>query len=116
MKNLKCIISVLSFITLQKIASAQVSFTNLVNQPPDNIISIINDPISSDIYAASSIKVIKSTDAGVTWTVTANTGAQNVNVIYFTPSGQLYAGVDKTNGTNLGLIKYISASNTWTAI
>ncbi|MBA2613052.1 MAG: T9SS type A sorting domain-containing protein [Bacteroidetes bacterium] len=116
MKNFKHIIIAASFITITQIGFGQVSFTNLLNQPPDNIISIINDPTSSDIYAASSIKVIKSTDAGVTWTLTANTGAQNINVIYFTPGGQLYAGVDKTNGTNLGLIKYISASNTWTAV
>lgn len=93
-----------------------VSFTNLPNQPSDNIISIVNDPTSNDIYAAGTLKVIKSIDSGATWSLTGNTGAANLNVIYFTPSGQLYAGVDKTNGTNLGLIKYIKTTDTWTAV
>ena len=97
-------------------SSAQISFTNLPNQPPDNIISIVTDPSSNDIYAAATLKVIRSVNNGISYTLTANTGAQNLNLLYFTAAGQLYAGADKTNTSAVGLIKYNKATDTWSEV
>ena len=96
---------------------AAVGFTHLPNQPPDNIVSIAIDPTSNDIYAAASLTVIRSTDQGVTWQKTANTGAFNLNTLYFTAGGQLYAGIDKSNAApNVGLIQYNKATNAWSSV
>ena len=95
---------------------AQISFTSLPNQPPDNIISIVNDPTNNDIYAAATLKVIRSANNGNSYTLTANTGAQNLNLIYFTTAGQLYAGADKTNTNAVGLIKYNKITNVWSEV
>jgi hypothetical protein len=98
-------------------AVAAVSFTHLASQPPDNIVSIVNDTTSNDIYAAASLTAIRSVDQGATWQKTANTGALNLNTLYVTASGQLYAGVDKSNAApNVGLVKYNKASNTWSSV
>jgi hypothetical protein len=97
-------------------SSAQISFTNLPSQPPDNIISIITDPTNNDVYAAATIKVIRSVNNGTSYTLTSNTGAQNLNCIYFTAAGQLYAGADKTNTSAIGLIKYNKATNVWSEV
>ncbi len=97
-------------------SSAQISFTNLPNQPPDNIISIVADPSNNDIYAAGTLKVIRSVNNGVSYTLTANTGAQNLNIIYFTAAGQLFAGADKTNTNGVGLIKYNKATDVWSEV
>ena len=97
-------------------STAQISFTNLPSQPPDNIISIVTDPTNNDIYAAATLKVIKSSNNGVSWTATANTGALNLNLIYFTASGQLYAGTDKSNTNAVGLIKYNKVTNLWSDV
>ncbi len=107
----------LFFILIMKLlSSAQISFTNLPNQPPDNIISMVTDPINNDVYAAATIKVIKSSNNGTSYTATANTGAQNLNLIYFTAAGQLYAGADKTNTSAVGLIKYNKVTNVWSEV
>jgi hypothetical protein len=115
MKNSKFIIVTLFFF-INLSLSAQISFTKLPNQPPDNIVSIVTDPTNNDIYAAATLKVIKSTDAGANWTVTANTGTTNLNLIYFTSTGQLYAGIDKSNTNSVGLIKYNKATNVWSEV
>jgi len=96
--------------------SAQVTLSPFGTKPPDNIVSIVNDPSTGDLYAAATIKVIRSTHQGVNWQLTANTGVANLNMVYVTPTGQLYAGVDKTNGTNVGLIKYNKIANTWAIV
>jgi hypothetical protein len=115
MKNIKFIgFILLLFINTPLIA--QLSFTNLPNQPPDNIISIVADPTNNDIYAAATLKVIKSSNNGTSYTVTANTGAQNLNLIYFTTAGQLYAGADKSNTNAVGLIKYNKVTNVWSEV
>ena len=96
---------------------ATVGFTHLSNQPPDNIVAIVNDPTSNDIYAAASQTVIRSADQGVTWQKTANTGAFNLNTLYVTAGGQLFAGIDKSVATpNMGLVKYNKAANTWSTV
>ena len=115
MKNPKLIVLML-VVFIKTSLFAQINFTKLPNQPPDNIISIITDPTNNDIYAAASIKVIKSTDAGTSYTLTANTGVGNLNVLYFTPSGVLYAGVDKSNTNSIGLIKYNKITNIWSEV
>ncbi len=115
MKNVQ-IITLIIFLFAKTTLLAQISFTPLANQPPDNIVSIVTDPTNNDIYAAATLKVIKSTDAGATWTVTANTGTTNLNLIYFTASGQLYAGVDKTSTSSVGLIKYNKVTNLWSEV
>ncbi|MBC7747472.1 MAG: T9SS type A sorting domain-containing protein [Methylotenera sp.] len=115
MKNSKLIFFVL-FVIIKTSLLAQISFTKLPNQPSDNIVSIVSDPTNNDIYAAATIKVVKSIDAGVSYTLTANTGVGNLNVLYFTPSGVLYAGVDKSNTNSVGLIKYNKATNIWSEI
>jgi hypothetical protein len=97
-------------------ASAQISFTNLPNQPSDNIISIVTDPTNNDIYAAATLKVIRSVNNGTSYILTANTGAQNLNLIYFTAAGQLYAGADKTNTSAVGLVQYNKATNVWSEV
>jgi hypothetical protein len=112
MKNLLFII----FLQFDLSVSAQISFTKLPNQPPDKIISIATDPTSNDIYAAATLKVIRSTDNGANYTLTANIGALNLNLIYFTAAGQLYAGVDKTNTSAVGLIKYNKITNVWSEV
>ncbi|MEO8384927.1 MAG: dockerin type I domain-containing protein [Betaproteobacteria bacterium] len=96
---------------------AQVSFTHLATQPPDNITSIVTDPTSGDLYAASTLTVIRSTDQGVTWKKTSNTGALNVNMLYVTPGGQLYAAIDKsTSVPNVGLAQYNEATDVWSPV
>lgn len=115
MKNSQIIVLII-FLLAKTSLLAQISFTKLPNQPPDNIVSIVTDPTNNDIYAAATIKVIKSTDAGANWTVTANTSVANLNVLYFTPSGQLYAGVDKSNTNGVGLIKYNKTTNVWSEV
>jgi hypothetical protein len=112
MKNF--LIAGCSFISLSSIA--QISFTPLVSQPPDNIISIVTDPVSNDVYAAATLKVIRSVNNGASYTLTANTGAQNLNVLFFTAAGQLYAGADKTNTNSVGLIKYNKTTNVWSEV
>jgi hypothetical protein len=97
-------------------SKAQIAFTVLPNQPPDNIISIVSDPTNNDIYAAATLKVIKSTNNGVSWTATANTGTLNLNTIFFTATGQLYAGTDKSITSSVGLIKYNKATNAWSEV
>ena len=112
MKNLLYVVCLCSSLS----STAQISFTNLPNQPPDNIISIVTDPTNNDIYAAATLKVIKSSDNGISWTATANTGTINLNLIYFTAAGQLYAGTDKSNTGSFGLLKYNKATNVWSEI
>ena len=112
MKNLLSLLCLCSFLS----SSAQISFTNLPNQPPDNIISIITDPTNNDVYAAATLKVIRSVNNGTSYTLTANTGAQNLNLIYFTAAGQLYAGADKTNTSAVGLVKYNKVTNVWSEV
>ena len=97
-------------------SSAQISFTNLINQPPDNIVSIVADPTNNDIYAAATLKVIRSVNNGVSYTATANTGTVHLNLLYFTATGQLYAGTDKSNTNSVGLIKYNNATNVWSEV
>jgi hypothetical protein len=97
-------------------SSAQISFTSLPNQPPDNIISIVTDPSNNDIYAAGTLRVIKSVNNGSSYTATANTGTLNLNLIYFTATGQLYAGTDKSNTNAVGLIKYNKVTNLWSEV
>ena len=115
MKNLQAIVLIL-FLLIKTTLLGQISFTNLPNQPPDNIISIVTDPTNNDIYAAATLKVIKSNNNGVSWTAAANTGALNLNLIYFTASGQLYAGTDKSNTNAVGLIKYNKVTNLWSDV
>lgn len=96
---------------------AQVSFTHLATQPPDNISSIVSDPTNGDLYAASTLTVIRSTDQGVTWKKTSNTGALNVNMLYVTPGGQLYAAIDKsTSAPNVGLVQYNKVTDVWSPV
>lgn len=112
MKNLLHIVCLCSFLS----STAQISFTNLPNQPPDNIISIVTDPTNNDVYAAATLKVIRSVNNGTSYTLTANTGAQNLNLIYFAAAGQLYAGADKTNTSAVGLVQYNKATNVWSEV
>ena len=109
-----CFLTILILCSLS--STAQISFTNLPNQPPDNIISIVTDPSNNDIYAAATLKVIKSVDNGVSWTATANPGTINLNLVYFTAAGQLYAGTDRSNTNSVGLVKYNKATNVWSEV
>ena len=97
-------------------STAQLSFAPLQSQPPDNMVSVVTDPGNNDIYAAGTLKVIRSSDNGVSWTATANTGTLNLNVLYFTAAGQLYAGTDKSNTNSVGLLKYNKATNVWSDV
>ena len=55
MKNCFLTIFILCILT----STGQISFANLPNQPPDNIISIVTDPTNNDLYAAATLKVIR---------------------------------------------------------
>ena len=46
MKSILCIVNLLISLS----SAAQISFTNLPSQPPDNIISIVADPTNNDIF------------------------------------------------------------------
>ncbi|MBA3664731.1 MAG: T9SS type A sorting domain-containing protein [Bacteroidetes bacterium] len=115
MKKSLFFVTMLCFLFISSLHS-QVTFSPFGTKPPDNIVSIINDPTTGDLYAAATIKVIRSTDQGATWQLTANTGVANLNMLYITAAGQLYAGADKTNGTNVGLVKYNKVADTWTLV
>ena len=96
---------------------AQINFNRLSNQPPANIYSIVSDPINGDIYACLADGVIKTTDQGTTWTTLAYPGMNNINVLYFSAVGQLYAGAGSSVSTPLyGITKYNKVANTWTGM
>jgi hypothetical protein len=93
---------------------AQISLTPLANQPPPNMYSVVTDPTTGDEYACANNVVFKSVNQGGTWTKTANVGMNQLNVLYFSPSGQMYAGGDRTNATPYyGIKKYDKVANTW---
>jgi|GEM_PF-1436497 len=96
---------------------AQISFSLLPAQPADHILSITKDPGNSAIIACTSSKVVKSTDNGLTWAALANVPGLGLNVVYVSTTGQLFLGIDATNGsTPVGLLQYNSVSSSWTAI
>jgi hypothetical protein len=96
---------------------AQISFTPLSNQPPPNMYSVVTDPATGDEYACSNNVIFKSVNQGGTWAKIANSGMNQLNVLYFTPSGQMYAGGDRTNATPYyGIKKYDKVANTWSTM
>ena len=98
-------------------STAQISFTRLPNQPPANMYSVVTDPTSGDIYACTLNSIFRSVDQGTNWTQLANPSMNLVNVLYFSATGQLYAGGSANNVTSLdGITKYNKVSNTWTAM
>ncbi|MEP6676871.1 MAG: T9SS type A sorting domain-containing protein, partial [Ferruginibacter sp.] len=104
-----------TFITVQ--VNAQLSFNILPNQPPANFYSVVTDPTNNDIYACTENKVFRSVDQGANWTQVANSGMNFLTVLYFSPSGQLYAGANHTNAAPLcGITKYDKINNSWTAM
>jgi hypothetical protein len=105
------------FILVSLAVHSQISFTRLPNQPPANIYSVVTDPATGDIYACTLNSIMKSTDQGVNWTQVANPAMNQVNVLYFSASGQLYAGGNANNitATN-GVTKYNKGTNTWTVM
>lgn len=98
-------------------SGAQVSFTRLPNQPPANFYSVVTDPTNGDIYTSNSNSVLRSVDQGASWTQLPSPQMNLVNVLYFSPTGQLYAGGTANNITLLnGITKYNKVSNTWTVM
>ncbi|MBK9247636.1 MAG: T9SS type A sorting domain-containing protein [Ignavibacteria bacterium] len=96
---------------------AQISFTPLPAQPQDHVLSITINPITATMYCCTSTRVSQSSDNGVTWSKTANTGALGINILYCTPKGQLYAGVDATTGsTPVGLVSYNASTSDWSPV
>ena len=113
MKNFLLLFSIIINLAVH----AQVSFTRLPNQPPANIYSVVTDPANGDIYACTLNSVIKSTDQGTTWTQVANPAMNQVNVLYFSATGQMYAGGNANNITSTnGITKYNKGSNTWSVM
>ena len=98
-------------------AGAQVSFSRMPNQPPANMYSVVTDPASGDIYACTLNSILRSVDQGASWTQVANPAMNLVNVLYFSATGQLYAGGTANNVSLLnGITKYNKVSNTWTVM
>lgn len=98
-------------------SSAQISFTPLPAQPPDHVLSIVTNPSNGIMYSCTWIRVSQSSDNGITWTKTANTGSIGINTLYCTSAGQLYAGVDATLATPAaGLISYNNITSTWSPV
>ena len=86
------------------------TFTLSNTPPPDNIYSIVKDPVNtSEMYACSIINVLRSVDKGKSWNKTANP-IGSINTLYISPSGQLYTG------TTTGIYQYNKVANSWTAI
>ncbi len=111
----KILIALLPFIPAR--AFAQVSFAPMASQPPANIYSIVTNPVTGDLYACSGTGVIRSVNNGASWTKLANPGIELLNVLYVSPTGQLYAGGTHTNTTPFyGATKYNAASNNWTIL
>ena len=102
------------FLLLTINLTAQVSFSIMPNQPPANFYSVVADPTNNDIYACTENKVFRSTDQGANWMQVANSGMNFLNTLYFSPSGQLYAGANHTNATPFyGITKYDKTNNSW---
>ena len=114
MKTIVTIFFCFVFLSLQ----AQVSFTRLPNQPPANMYSVVTDPTNGVMYACTAIAIMRSANQGTSWTQLANSGMSQLNVLYFSPSGQLYAGANFSNGALplYGITKYNKVANTWTGM
>jgi len=98
-------------------AGAQVSFTKLPNQPAANFYSVVTDPTNGDIYASALNSVLRSTDQGASWTQLPSPSMNLVNVLYFSATGQLYAGGTANNITlTNGITMFNKLSNTWTVM
>jgi hypothetical protein len=109
--------AILCFLALSTVTYAQLTFSPLPYQPQDHVLSITANPTTGTMYCCTSTRVSQSTDNGVTWSKTANTGALGINILYCTPKGQLYAGVDATTGSNpVGLVSYNTSTSAWSPV
>lgn len=97
--------------------AALPSFAPLPSQPPDNVTAIAVNPVNGDLYAANLSSVIRSSDGGATWTRTASPHALGINVLYVTPAGVVYAGVDQDQSSPaVGLVRYDAVANVWSPV
>ncbi len=109
--------AILCFLVLTTATYAQISFIPLPSQPQDHVLSITTNPTTGTMYCCTSTRVSQSTDNGASWSKTANTGALGINILYCTPKGQLYAGVDATTGsTPVGLVSYNTSTSAWSPV
>lgn len=96
---------------------AQSTFQMMPNQAPDNILSLVIDKTTNDIYVNSSTGIKRSTDNGKTWLKVKGIAGIGANCLYASDKGDIYCGLDQTVASpNSGVLKYDKNNNSWTTL